>query len=461
MPAVSVSEKIAAFVTRFGYGDMTPALREFAVFRVLDIIGGALCATTTEFAKTAYAGVSGLSEGGRNHVIGMPGQFNLRDSVLLNGIFAHCREYDDTHTAGQVHSSASAVPCALGVSEFLDKSGQDLIAAYLIGAEITARLGLAANNTLHLQGFHPTGIFGHFGCSIIASRLFGLTEAQTVRAQGLVGCTSAALHEYHADGSWNKFVHAGWSGVGGITAAGLARGGYIGARYVYEGAEGIYRTHCGPRFDKVDFSLITENLGSVWQMQDAAIKPMPACHLLHASVDAALGLKQEYNLKPEDIAEAKVLLHPQIFRLLCEPEEVRRRPKSENSAQTSAQFVIAAALERGRMSFAELSTEALADEKIQALAQRVGYDADPGSLYPKYLSGGVTIRTRDGRTLTRMEPYHRGSGERVLGNEDIIAKFMDNAEMAIPRDKAERLRDAILGCERMKVRDLARAFSGD
>ena len=456
---VPISETIAAFTTRFSDADLTPALREFAKYHLLDTIGAALVAANTEFAKNAYAGIAQLSEGSSTSVIGMPVKFALRDAVLLNGILAHGREYDDTHMGGQVHSSASAVPCALGLSEFLDKSGRELMTAYLLGSEITARLGLAANNTLHTQGFHPSGIFGHYGCAIVASKLYELSIRETMCAQGLAGATSAALHEYYADGSWNKWVHAGWAGVGGITAASLARGGYVGVSKIYEGAEGVFRTHCGVHFDEVKLELITDGLGSVWHMLDAAIKPMPACHMLHASVDAALALRREHNLKPEDIAEAQVLLHPKEFRLLCEPVEMRRRPASENAAQTSAQFVIAAALERDSMSFAELDPEALKDERILALAQRVTYAVDPGSLYPKFLSGGITIKTRDGRTLTRMEPVNRGSGDRALSADDIIGKFMENAEMAVSRDQAERIRDSVLDCDHLSARAIARTYN--
>ena len=41
-----------------------------------------------------------------------------------------------------------------------------------------------------------------------------------------------------------------------------------------------------------------------------AIKPYPVCHFNHAFIDAALELKQQYGLQPEDVAEITALIHP-------------------------------------------------------------------------------------------------------------------------------------------------------
>jgi 2-methylcitrate dehydratase PrpD len=253
-------------------------------------------------------------------------------------------------------------------------------------------------------------------------------------------------------------MHPGWAGVGGISAASLARGGYVGASEVYEGKYGLFNTHAA---SGAEFNLgaLTDQLGSAWRLQEAAIKPLPACHLLHACVDSALALKREHNLMPDDIAEACALLHSTTFRMVCEPVELRKRPPSENIAQFSAQFVIAACFVRGRFSFAELTPDARADEEILALAQRVSYAEYPGSRFPQYLSGGVTVKMKDGRMLEHREDINRGNGERALTNADTIAKFMENAELVLPRDRAERIRDLVLDFDRLPARELARGLS--
>lgn len=82
-----------------------------------------------------------------------------------------------------------------------------------------------------------------------------------------------------------------------------------------------------------------------------------------------------------------------------------------------------------------------------ALAERVEYEIDPLTTFPKYFSGAVIVTTKDGRIFERREDVHRGSPERSLTEADIIAKFMDNAQRALGRDTCERVREAVLDIE--------------
>ena len=456
--APAISRTIAEFAENLHYGDLSPRLREFARYHILDVVGTSLAATRFDFAHRALSGLTALADGGSNVVIGMGAKLPLKDAVLMNGILAHGLDYDDTHPGGPVHPSSSAFPCALGLAEFLDRSGQELLTAYLIGVEIATRFGIAANGTIHKSGFHTTGVAGHLGCAVAAGHLFHLTAEQLVWAQGLAGSTASAIAEHRADGAWNKRIHSGWAGVGGITAASLARSGFIGTSKVYEGSDGLFRSHAGAYLPDVKTGALTEELGVAWRAEDVAVKPFPICHILHACVDSALALRRAHNLKAQDIAQVRALLHPATFHFVCELPEMRRRPASDYIAKFSIYYTVAAALVRGKCGFAELEPEALNDPEILALAERVSYDADPESQFPKYFSGGVVITLKDGRVLTHVEKINRGAGDRALTGEEIAAKFMENAELAVSRGRAEAVRDAVLDLERHSARDLARAL---
>jgi 2-methylcitrate dehydratase PrpD len=255
-------------------------------------------------------------------------------------------------------------------------------------------------------------------------------------------------------------MHPGWAGVGGITAALLARGGYVGTRKIYEGADGLFRSHTGTRFGEIDLSRMTAALGEHWLIDEVAIKPFPICHLLHACADSALALRRKHDLKPHDIASVRALLHPETFHYVCEPAEMRRKPTSEYMAKFSVQYVVAACFVRGKFGFAELEDDALKDEAILALAQRVSHDADPESEFPKYFSGGVVVTTTDGRELVHMEKINRGAGNRALTGDEIAAKFMDNAQLVLTRAKAERIRDLVIEIDRRDARDLTAVLPG-
>ena len=456
----SISQRIADFARSTTYESIPERVRDRAKLHMLDVIGTALAATRHEFSHRALQGLRSLDEPGSHSVIGMPVKLPLRDAVLLNGILAHGLDYDDTHPGAIVHPSSSAFPCSLGVGEKVGASGRNLLAAYVLGVDVATRVGVTASGAMHTSGFHTTGIAGHFGCVVAAGKLLGLDAQQLARAQGLAGSTASALSEHRADGAWNKRMHPGWAGVGGITAALLARGNYVGTRKIYEGADGLFRSHTGSRFDELDLARMTDGLGEQWLIDEVAIKPFPICHLLHACADSALALRRKHGLAPGQIAKVRALLHPETFHYVCEPAEMRRRPTSEYMAKFSVQYVVAACFVRGKFGFAELEDDALKDDAILALAQRVSHEADPDSAFPKYFSGGVVVTTTDGRELVHMEKINRGAGERALSAEDIAGKFTDNAELVMPRGKAERIRDFVLDLERHDARELARLIGG-
>lgn len=456
----SISQQIAGFAANLTWKQISKATREHAKYHILDVIGTALAATRFDFAQHALSGLLGIVEGGKNSVIGMGAKLPLRDAALLNGILAHGLDYDDTHPGAIVHPSGSAFPCTLALGEHLDVSGKELLTAYALGVEIATRVGLAAHGLMHAMGYHTTGIAGHFGCAVAAGKLFNLSPAKLALAQGLAGSTSSAVSEHRADGAWNKRMHPGWAAVGGITAASLARGGFVGTRHIYEGPDGLFRSHTGGKLAEVDLAVMTGALGEQWHLDDVAIKPYPICHLLHACADAALALKRKHNLQPADIAKVRALLHPDTFHYVCEPADMRRKPVSDYMAKFSVQFVVAACFVRGKFGFAELEADALNDAKILELAQRVSHDTDPESQFPKFFSGGVVVTTRDGRDLVHMEKINRGAGERALTGDEIAAKFMENAELVISSPRAERIREAVLDMEKYSARELGRLLVG-
>ncbi len=457
--AQSISQKIAEFAAGLTPEAIPEVVRERAKLHVLDVVGAALAATRFDFSQHALAGICNIAEGGNNSVIGMNVRLPMRDAVLMNGILAHGLDYDDTHPGAIVHPTSSAFPCALGVAEKRDAPGADLLVAYILGVEVATRLGVAAAGTMHTNGFHTTGISGHFGCAVAAGKLFHLSAQRLQYAQGFAGSTASGISEHRADGAWNKRLHPAWAGVGGITAAALASGGFIGTRKIYEGADGIFRSHTGTRFSEVDMGAMTHNLGTEWLLDEVAIKPYPICHLLHACADAALAIRRKHDVKSEDIVKVRALLHPETFHYIAEPPEMRRRPVSDYMAKFSVQFVLAACFVRGKFGFAELETEALNDTAILALAQKVYHEADPDSAFPKYFSGGVVVTTRDGRELVHMEQINRGAGERALSAEDISEKFFDNASLVISKLQAERIRTAVLTLDRHSTRDLTRVLT--
>jgi 2-methylcitrate dehydratase PrpD len=455
-----VGQAIAEFAARLRYEDLPHAVVERAKLLILDAVGIAHASARFPFASAAFAALASLDSGTRP-LIGMAGRLAWRDAALMNGVLIHGLDFDDTHLSGIVHVSASALPAALSVASARGLTGRDLLLGYVLGVEITARVGAAANGGFHRAGFHPTGVAGAFGSAVAAGRLAGLSASELATAQGFVGSLAAGTMEFAQQGAWTKRVHPGWAAVAGLTAVAFARNNFVSPTHVYEGHSGLYATHLhGP--DLADLGTITKGLGAEWQIDEVAAKVYPSCHFTHACIDAALELMRARDLSVDDIAEVTCLVHQDVMPVVCEPRDRKLAPASDYEAKFSLPFVVAAALVHGRFTLNELGEQVLADARVLDLARRVSARHDPDSAYPRAYSGAVLVRTTDGHDLVHREQINRGAPERPIGADAIIEKFRANLEFAaVERAHVDRVADAVLSLDVCDdVAELAETLAG-
>lgn len=443
--AKPIHQVLAEFAAGLKHDDIPSDVRIRAHHHMLDAAGIAMASTRYDFAHKTLAGLRALGGEGDVPVFGMPAALPMRDAATMNGFLCHGLDYDDTHIAAIVHPTASVLPAVLSASAYVGATGREMTTAYIIGVETAARIGMCAKSQFHQVGFHPTGMVGIFGCALAAGRLIGLNAKQLQHAQGLAVSMAAGSMEFLEDGAWNKRFHPGWAASAGITAAVLAKEGFIGATSPYDGRFGLFNAYlgCGPRTQEVDLSLATKDLGAVWELLATAIKPYPTCHFTHGAIDAALILREEIG----DLAKIKAItvkVPEGVHKTICEPVANKLRPKNDYDAKFSVQFLVAAALMRGRLTLAELEPEEINAADILELTSKVAYADDPESPFPAAYSGELIITMEDGTELRHREHINRGAADRPLSNDEILAKFHDNAAMLVNEEMAERQQDAML-----------------
>jgi len=422
-----ISERLAAFAVSVNHDAVPADVRTRAAHHMLDAAGIALASTRYDFAHKTLAGLQALGSAGDVPVLGMPARMNPRDAATMNGYLIHGLDFDDTHIAGIVHPTASVLPAVLSASAMTGASGREMLTAYVIGIETATRIGACAKSAFHQVGFHPTGMVGIFGCVLAAGRLLGLNVKQLAQAQGLAVSMAAGSMEFVEDGAWNKRFHPGWAASSALTAVALAREGFVGATRPYDGRYGLFNIFGGKYTDWVDLTGITSGLGSVWELLDTAIKPFPTCHFTHAAIDCALTLRDRC---PADrIAKIEIRVPAQVFQVICEPVANKLRPKNDYDAKFSVQYLVATALNHGRLGLAELEPAYLTDPKTLALADRSTHAVFADSPFPKAYSGAVTITLDDGTVHEQSEPVNRGAADRPLANAEIVGKYRANAAL--------------------------------
>jgi 2-methylcitrate dehydratase PrpD len=442
----TIAQQLGGFAAGLTLENIPAKTRQRAKLLLLDAIGVALAAASFEFGRRAVRGLASLDSGDAQ-VIGLPQKLSVRDAVLANGILAHGLDFDDTSISARVHAGAACMPAALTMAAALGRNGSDMLLAYIAGMECAMRIGSVAKGGFKEQGFYPIGVAGVFATALIAGRLLGLDAAQLANAQGIAYSTASGNQEFVEEMAWTKRMHPGWAGVGGITAALLAKGGYVGPTLPYEGHNGLYRVYLGEHAVRADISLATKGFHEIWEIDKVAFKPIPACYFSIAAIDSACALHREHGLNAEHIEKVRILLPQAAVETVCIPAGIRRKPVDTYAAVFSVYYGVAVALARGHYRLSDLEPAALADPEVLSLIERSEYEIDPRTTFPKYYSGAVRITTHDGHTFEQREDVHRGAPEKPLGESAIIAKFMDNAARSINITQAERVRDAVLGIE--------------
>ncbi|OLL27421.1 2-methylcitrate dehydratase [Burkholderia sp. SRS-W-2-2016] len=451
--AGGISGELAKFALELKLEDVPQAVRERAKHLLLDAIGLAYAAHSTDFARVAMDGLSVLGSGDAT-VIGHGRVLGARDAMVMNGVLAHGLDFDDTHSRGVIHATASVLPCVFGVTDGRPLDGAQTLAAYIAGMEAATRIGSVAKSGFHQVGFHPTGVVGIFGCALAAARLLGLTQQQARMAQGIALSMASGSLEFLQDGAWTKRMHPGWAAQSAYTAAALASRGYVGASAPYEGRFGLFASYLGEQRGNADLALATAALGDKWEIDEVAIKPVPACHFTHAFADAGTALHHEWQRRGyqltemiEQVGRIRVKVPEGVVKVVCEPVANKRRPANAYDAQFSVPYVTASALLKGRFTLDELEPAALRDDAVLALAAKVDYEIDPASTFPRHYTGEVCLELANGETLSHREAVNRGSADRPLSNDEIVAKYRANAGRALPEARIEKIRETVLSLD--------------
>jgi 2-methylcitrate dehydratase PrpD len=453
--AASLSAQLAEIAVNFHLDAIPIEVRTRAKHLMLDALGIALASTQWDFSRTTLAGLRELAgPGGDVPVIGYGQTLPMRDAVIMNALLIHGLDYDDTHPSGVIHATTSVLPAVLGLGTRLNVSGHALLTAYVLGMESATRLGSAARSGFHQVGFHPTGLIGTFGCTLAAAKLLKLGASDMVNAQGIALSVASGSLECLEDGAWTKRLHPGWGAAAGITAATLAKHGFVGPGAAYEGRFGLYASHLGPLREHCDLDMITSGWGHVWETANVAIKPVPACHFTHAFADAASILSEQ--CRGADIVRIVAKVPPGAMKAVCEPIEKKLRPANGYEAQFSVPYSVATGLRFGRFTLDALEQEAWTNPETLALAAKVQCVPDPEADFPRYFGGEVMIELTDGRVLSHAEPINRGAPGRPISNEGIVTKFYENAARAVDRTHADLILHTVLGIEDCNAVELSR-----
>lgn len=438
----NTTHALAEFAARLDCDALPAHVTERVKLLFLDTIGSIIRARhDAESTPSMVRAAERLGLGGGNcSVFGDPTKYAAPAAAFLNGALAHSLDFDDTHAAGSIHSSAPIFPAAFAAAETAGASGRELIAAVVAGYEIQIRLAMALDPGAHYaRGFHPTATCGVFGAAIAAGKLFGLTEEQMVSALGIALSQAAGSMQFLEDGAWTKRSQVGQAAQNGLIAAVLAAEGFRGPARAIEGRAGFLHAYA----PDADASKAVAALGEKWETMRLAVKPYPCCRYAHAALEALIALREEHHLTPDEIKAVEIGLSRVGLSIIGEPEAAKWAPKTIVDAQFSMPFCAAVVLCDGKLEW-ESYRQHLNNTQTLALCRRVHCmpDEDAERCWPANMSGKARLQTARG-VFVKFVEIPRGEPDNFPNFEDFRAKFYSLAGPYL-RERALRVADLVL-----------------
>lgn len=413
---------LAEFIVRQKFEDLPNDTIEKAKQYIIDVIGCIVGASKESQAQLLIEVLKG--EGGNPHgsVFAHGFKTSVMNAALINGEMGHILDFDDDHREAGTHTSVAVFPAVFALGEKLKVSGKDLLRAFIIGMEVTIRVGESFLGKSFQQGFHPTGTCGVFGAAAGCALLLGLNMRQTIYALGLAGSFASGTTEWRTGNSWQKPLQPGHAAMCGVLAAFLARKDFVGADTIFDGPTGVIRAYSFR--DTYDYSRITESLGERWKMKDTSIKVHACCRWGASAVDCAIDLYRQ-GVRAKDVKGIVAKLCSMAIEFLTKPAERKLRPATHVDAQFSLPYMIAVAICKNRTGVNEFKGETLVDHEILKLMDKISWEIDPHAeaMYPKAYPATLVSTLNNGRKFESHADYPKGDPENPLSMEEIVDKF--------------------------------------
>ena len=408
--AESTATRLHAWLIETTFDDLPDDVRRAATRCLLDLAGTGAAGATTQLSRIV-----------RDHALqqfgagpGAPGARLLFDgrpaspagAALAGGMTIDSVDAHDGHVLTKGHAGAAVLPGLLALVDAADRppNGRELLTLLVLGYEVALRAGIALHATV--PDYHTSGAWNGLGVAAVAGRLWPLDEARLRHALGIA--------EYHGPRSqmMRCIDHptmlkdgSGWGAMTGVSSAYLAASGFTGAPALtveHDDARGYW-----------------DDLGERWRILELYFKPYPVCRWAQPAIDAALQLRREQGLAPEDVAEIEVFTFHEATRL------AGREPATTEEAQYSLPFPVAVALLRGDVLPGDIAGEALSDPAVVELSRRIRLVEDTAltARFPAERLARVRARLRDGAVVESPTLPARGDAERPLSDAELTAKF--------------------------------------
>lgn len=429
--ADSILDRIGKFVACQSESDIPPCALDLARQCLVDWFGVCIGASLQPEAVAVSRVMCQAGTAGPATLL-CGGSASARDAALANGLLSHVLDFDDTHVPSILHGSGPIWAALLAVGESMQIPERTLLAAFVVGFQVGARLGdNGIGERLTRQGWHATPVLGRIAAAAAVAHARGLGARTTAHA---VAVAASQVTGFTASfGSMAKPLNVGRAASDAVLAVELAEASVEGPLDLLEGPGGAFQT----LLQQPVFSLHgTKGFSDApWEVMRNSFKPYASCQLTHAAIDAARDLLgQSPHLRPRS---ATVRVHPLAMKIAG-----RSSASTPNEGKFSLKFCTALALTGHACSMGDFTEIRLSDPGLRKLADLIALEIDPEATRT---SARLVVTDEDGRQHACAVDHAFGSIENPMQWERVEQKFKELAGARLSAHDTGLLFEALAG----------------
>lgn len=392
------------------------------------VVGGAkyLQRQHTEFFETL------VKDGGECSVFGTDYKTTALHAAWLNGFSAHVLELDDGHRKGMIHLGASIVSAVLAVTEKERLAFDAVLQGVVMGYEAAVRCACALQPGHKVRGYHVSGTCGTIGSAVGIAFACGYTKEQLKSTLACAVTSAAGVLEIQEEASELKPYNLGRAAMDGLAAAQMGRLALPGPDDILGGKRGLLAvlTDTPVQSHLTDFSNEDYGIEGIYQ------KMYAACRHCHPAIEAAVAIRNDNNLQPEQVDRVEV----HTYKLAVGGHD-HQEIQGISSAKLSTPYSVALAMVKGNAGFEDFNEANLQDSDILSLTRKVCVveDEQLTAQSPVVRGARVVVRLENGEEYGKEILYPKGEPESPISLEEIKQKAL-----TLLRDNHNSFTDIVL-----------------
>lgn len=440
-----LARSVSKMYSKINYDNLPKNVIEITKMFIMDSIGTSLAGTRAPGCQETVDVFKSMEGKPESTVIGFSLKLPAHSSALINSMTTHALDFDDTYDPAAMHCYTSTLPAALAIAEKKQNvSGKLLISSVALGVDLCARLGAAINSPL---SWIRSSTCGSFSSALAASKVSGLSEDKILNALGIVYSQTSGNAQCLIDGGLAKRMQPAFAASSGVIAALLSETGLTGARDVFEGKYGFFNLYERGNYNR---EIVLENLGNEFYGTKISIKPYPSCRMTHASIDAALYLKENYEFELKDVEKIELYTSQMVKDMVGGPFAIRENPQVD--AQFSIPYTVSIALAKGKPFIDDFYNDRVRNHNVD-LVNKIAVFSDD-KLDPRDIkSATIRLYFKNGKELNYKVDIFKGNPENPLSQTEYIEKFKKCANFGLKKfseTQLDELTEKILNLEKVE-----------